>query len=159
VDGGWWWRPVIDGQSSGSGLSRADHPTNREASKVAVQWTRSHHTSWLAAVSLSSFVSPTPDLPRSVPSLGRWNLWAVHFLTFLTFVLRRLGLSRDGRSAVRSDTGLGKSGSSVLPQKLLCVLICLLFWFFSFAIKIKIFNLYTSPLPPKMEAEGIDVFV
>jgi len=70
--GGWWWRPVIDGQSSGNGLSRADHPTNREASKVAVQWTRSHHTSWLAAVSLSLFfLSPTPGLPRSVPSLGR----------------------------------------------------------------------------------------
>ncbi len=35
--GAWWWRPVIDGQSSGSGLSRADHRTNREASKAAVQ--------------------------------------------------------------------------------------------------------------------------
>ncbi len=75
-----WWRPVIDGQRSGSGLSRADHPTNREASKVAVQWTRSHQTSLAGCcLSLYIFLSPTPELPRSVPSLGRWNLWAVHF--------------------------------------------------------------------------------
>jgi hypothetical protein len=62
---------------------------------------------------------------------------------------------------VRSDTGLGKSGSSVLARRLLCLLICLLFccFLFFFPNKINFKNIlyFVDDLP--MDAEEIDVFV